>query len=154
MKRFWIGMLVCGAGTAGAQVFQPVTSGRMADVNSRIIQSGDLQLRTIPREIYRTGPAAVAGRRVSPRAANTWQLDQTLRRTSLLPVRTVPQTNFTAKRAESVHRTAALADGQPATERTATGPAPIRRRRIDAGTADGQRELRDQLRKIQVQPDE
>lgn len=139
------------AGAATAQVFKPVSSGQMADVNSQIIQPGDLHLKTLPAQLYETGAAPGSNKRVPQkladvRMANMNRLDLPTQSLSILP-----RQNFNAKRACQSDQLAALPRRLPVAEILLTDPPPISQRVIRATTPKGEEELRDQLNKLPLQ---
>jgi hypothetical protein len=143
-------VMVLLAGSVSAQVFKPVDSRRLADVNKKVIQPDQLDLKTLPRQLYQTGEAPAARKRVARKSANTRMANVSMVDLPLHPVGFVPQKNFTAKHATQSDQKAVLPDGRPAAEVLPAETAPIRKRVIHARTPAGEQKLREQLRKLQV----
>ena len=85
MKLLAITTALLAVGSASAQVFQPVDPRRLADVNSQVIQPGDVDLPTLPSRLYPAGGADASRQRRVPPAAQTRILDRQLHRTTTLP---------------------------------------------------------------------
>ncbi len=143
-------MTILLAGSVSAQVFKPIEAGRLADVNSQIIQPDQLNLRTLPSQPYQTGEVPSSRQRVRHKSADVRMADLNVLDLPMHPVGIVPQQNFGAKRARQSDQRAVLPDGRPAAGVMPSRSAPIRKRVINARLPEGEQELREQLRKLQV----
>ncbi len=143
-----VGVLV--AGMATAQVFQPITSAQMADVNSKIIKTDDLHLKTIPYQSSDTSLSPFSDQRVECKSADAGApvnvLDLPWRTTD-----TVPQQNFTAKYAVRSDQKAPLPEIRPAAGVLPSHAAPISKRVIRAFTPTGEQQLKKQLQKLPLE---
>jgi hypothetical protein len=136
-------IILATAGVVAAQMPATFPGNRRADeVNRRVLDPKNLNLKLIPSQTHETGVSPVSAGRAAAPVVATEQVDL---RTLSQPTRTTAvlgQKNFGAKRA-------AVSDKRGPSGVVATGPAPITDRTIKATVPAGEAELVEQLRKYQ-----
>ncbi len=132
------------------QLSRPINSRQSADVNGRVIETRELRHGLVPGRSYSTTRSPLSDKLVTSttvpivNVAPAPTVERRTLRQEQRHYRTVPQQNFTARRA------AAADKPRQGDKEVATGPAPIKNRVIYATTPDGEAELVEQLRKLQT----
>ena len=128
--------------SAVGQVLRPVDPTKQADVGNKSVTFPNVDLNTVTQPQRALGQSSVSDKQL--------QFDQVRRKNvnlqtlehGTVETKTLPQANFTAKRA-------AVTDKTHATENVKLGKAPITDRQIKAFQPGGEEELKQQLREPQ-----
>ncbi len=145
-----LALLVALTAAAHAELLRPINSRQAADVNHRIIQPTELRPGLVPGRAYSTTRSPLSDQFITSTTVPVVNVTPPLavERRSLRHeqrhYRTIPQQNFTARRAAVTDKP------RPADNVFVTGPAPIQDRVIYATTPAGEAELVEQLRKLQT----
>ena len=134
--------MMIGMPMVRAQVFKPIDfNKRASDIENKTVHFGDVNLGTLSPGTHGTADLPLSGKKANLKDVNLSEVDlKMLNNFSELRMKTLPQQNFTAKRA-------ALPNNVPpqAPLSLSHSRAPINRREIRAFTPAGEQELRKQL---------
>jgi hypothetical protein len=143
-------LLTLTAAVARAELLRPINSRQKADVNGRVIETKELRPGLVPGRAYSTTRSPLSDKVVTSttvpivNVAPAATIERRTLRQEQRHYRTVPQQNFTTRRA-------AQADKPRQADKTfVTGSAPVKDRVIHATTPAGEAELVEQLKKLQT----
>ncbi|MGD0651359.1 MAG: hypothetical protein ABSA97_09510 [Verrucomicrobiia bacterium] len=146
MKHLLYGAVLVAAFSvsAAAQILKPLDPGKRADdINNKSVNFGNVNLRTISTGMRQTTRSSLSDKNAHFNGVNLSDVELRLLNLSDVQMKTLPQQNFTAKRA-------VLPDKVPPQEQLGLihTKAPIKDRQIRAFTPAGEEELKKQLHDI------
>ena len=140
MKRWLLCSLLVGmlALSATAQVLRPVDPNKQADVGNKSVTFPTVDLNTVAQPQRALGQSSVSDKQLQFEQVQRKNVKLETLEHGTVETKTLPQVNFTAKRA-------AVTDKRHATENVKLGNAPITDRQIKAFQPGGEEELKQQL---------